>query len=407
MVDYFRQLRPASLRGVSFMTPGDDVAMGRRIVTHQYPGRDEPGHEDLGADVRGFTIEAVVAGPNFLSLASALESAIMAPGPAALMHPHYGEITVVVLNATRNHSSSAAGEVRFSIQMQRYGAVQFPSASSNTAAGLLSASKGGFAAILSEFSNAFRISNLPDFVTQDAFLRNASFMNTLNGALSTIGFTDALPVLDIFSSGFAQSAVDMYQSLMAIVSPRKKPVIGSAATYVSPSPRNFVKAMLSVTDQSLVDTVPATTANRSARAVNAQSLDFLHRLSALGAGVGSVRHISFESRTEAIAIREGLSDRLATLRGQLGVKGWDQSWKAAGDMQAALNRDISERIGRLPRVVSIRPANVRSSLALANRLYGDNPEKLLNRAADITRRNHIRHPGFVPAEKLEVLIDAS
>lgn len=411
MADYFRQLRPASLRGVSFMTPGDDVAMGRRIVTHQYPGRDEPGHEDLGADVRGFTVEAVVAGPHFMVQAAALEAAIMAPGPAALMHPHYGEITVVTLNATRHHSSAAAGEVRFSIQMQCYGAVQFPTASSNTAAGLLSASQGGFAAILSEFNNAFRITNLPDFVTQDAFSRHASFMNRLNGALSVIGFTETLPLLDIFSGGFARGTVDMYRSLMASVSPRKKPVIGAASPQLAPSPRHFVKAMLSVTDQSLADTVPATTANRSAilstRAVNAQSLDFLHRLSALGAGVGSVRHISFESRTEALAIRDALSDRLATLRAQLGTKGWDQSWKAAGDMQAALNRDISERIGRLPRIVSIRPVSVRSSLALANRLYGDNPENLLSRAADIIRRNRIRHPGFVPAEKLEVLIDAS
>lgn len=407
MVNHFRQLRPASLRGVSFEVDSDDNGFGRRIVTHQFPGRDEPGHEDLGADVSTFSIEAVIIGSNFIARADALEAALRQPGPASLIHPHYGERTVIVKSANRRHSSRAAGEVIFSITMERYGTVKFPTAASNTAAGLVSSSQGGFAAALSEFNTFFRSGGLPDFVTQDAINRNGSFMEGLNGLLNTAGILQAVPVLDVLSGDFAQNAIAFYQNLITLVAPARKPVIGSASTAVPIPARNLVTALMGAADQTLVDTLPATTANRSARSQNAQSLDFLHRLSSLTAGVGSVRHIAFESREEAVGMRDGLADRLSTLRDELGTAGWDQSWRSAGSMMAALNRDINEQIGRLPKTVRVRPASVRSSLALANRLYGDNPEVLIDRAGDITRRNAVRHPGFVPAENLEVLIDVS
>lgn len=406
MVDYSRQLRPASIRGAAFMVESDGVTFGRSIITHKFPGRDEPGHEDMGADVRSFTIEAIVGGNGFMGSATALEAALDAPGPATLVHPHYGEVTVIVINSTRNHSAGAVGEVRFSINLERYGSLQFPIAASNTAAGLLKASQGGFAAAMAEFNSFFQAGGLPDFVTGDAVARNASFMGGLNSLLTGAGILQAVPVLNVLSGGFAQSAIDFYQSLMDLVAPRKKPIIGTASTANQPSPRSLVKVLMSSADQSLVDTVPSTTANRSARAENAQSLDYLHRLSALGAAVGSVRHISFDSREEAVGIRDGLSDRLTLLRDQMGTSRWDQSWRAAGAMQAALNRDIDERIGRLPKTLRIRPVSVRSSLALANRLYGDNPSALVAKASDIARRNAVRHPGFVPVKNLEVLIDA-
>lgn len=407
MEDYGRQLRPASLRGVPFMVEGDDTSFGRRVITHEFPGRDDPGHEDLGASPRGLSIDAIIGGSGFMAAAAALEAALEQPGPAILIHPHYGEVTVIVKAATRRHSSSAVGEIRFSITMERYGAVQFPSAASNTAAGLASASAAGFAAAVADFNQFFRVSGLPDFVTLDGTTRHGVFMDGLKGLLNGGGINHVLPVLDVFTGGFAGSVAGFYQDLMALVAPRKRPVIGRVDTSARPAPRHLVNALMLAADQSLVDSVPATTANRSARAGNAQSLDFLHRISSLGAGVGAVRYIAFESREEAIATRDGLNGRLATLRDQMGAEGWDQSWRAATAMQAALNRDINAQIGRLPKTVRIRPASVRSSLALANRLYGDNPAALTARAADLARRNAVRHPGFVPANELEVLIDAT
>lgn len=407
MANLSRQLRPASFRGVSIAIESDDTGSGRRIVTHEFPGSDEPSHEDLGASVRKFSVKMVVLGRDYLAKAKALESALGMPGPASFIHPHFGELTVLVKDVTRSHSSNAIGEVQFSVSMERYGVPQYPTAAGNTATGLLSAADSSFDSIISDFVSHFTVASVPDFITTDAILRNGSFIDGLKSILGSAGITQAFPVLNVLSSDFVQMAVGIYETLMAAVAPKRKPVIGSVSTSTIPSAPRMVRALMNAADQRLTDTDAVTSTSMSIRAQNAQSLDFLHRLSSLSAGVGSVRHVSFESREDALAIRDGLSNRLGDLRDELGAAGWDRSWQASADLQAALNRDISERIGRLPRTVQIRPASVRSSLALANRLYGDQPEALVQRAGDIVRRNAIRHPGFVPAEVMEVLIDAS
>lgn len=407
MVDYFRNLRPASIRGVSFMVEGDDAAFARRVITHQFPGRDQPGHEDMGADVDGFSITAIVAGNGFLSNADALQAALKKPGPAILIHPHYGEVTVIVMSASRQHSSSAVGEIRFSISMERYGAIQFPTSAADTAGGLLSASLGGFGAALSDFNTFFRSGGLPDFVALDAIDRNGSFLGGLNGFLNKAGILTAMPILNVLTGDFAQSIVGLYRNIMDLASPKKKPIIGSMPITSSVKPSSLINALTSAADQSIVDTAATATDSIATRQENAQSLDFLHRLSALSAATGAVRYMNFESREEAVSIRDGMNERLWFLRDQLGANGWDQSWKAAGALQAALQRDISDRIGRLPKTVRIRPTAVRSSLALANRLYGDDKSSIIARAGDMVRRNAIRHPGFMPAAEMEVLIDAN
>ena len=407
MANLSRDLRPASFRGIRIAVESDDTSFGRRIVTSEFPGSDDATHEDLGKAVRKFNVKLVVLGRDYLAKAKALEAALEAPGPASFIHPHYGELTVVVHNATRSHSSNAIGEVQFTVSMERYGLPQYPTSAGNTATGLLSAAQGGFASVLTDFASHFVVVGVPDFIGADATLRNQSFIDGLKNILGSSGIAQAFPILNVFSSDFAQAAIGIYEALMAAVAPKRKPVIGAASTAITPSAPRMVRSLMSAADQRLTDDNAVTSTSMSVRVQNAQSLDFLHRLSSLSAGVGSVRHVSFESREDALAIRDGLSDRLGNLRDELGAAGWDRSWQSAADLQAALNRDISERIGRLPRTVHIRPASVRSSLALANRLYGDQPEALMQRAGDIVRRNAIRHPGFVPAEAMEVLIDPS
>lgn len=406
MADYYRDLRPASIRGIPFLVEGDDKTFGRRIVTHEFPGQDEPGHEDMGASVEGFNMDAIIAGDQFKEDADILEAAFKKAGPATLIHPHYGEITVIVLNTTRRHSYAAVGEIQFSVTMQKYSAIKFPTAAANSASGLLTSSTSGFEAALSEFNNYFRATGLPDFVTLDAIARNGDFMGGLNTLLNNARIIQTLPILDVLSGSFGQNVIGLYKGLMDLVSPKRKPIIGAASTASTPSAKSLIGALMNNADQTVVDTAPSTTASRSARAENAQSLDYLHRMASLSAGVGAVRYIQFESREDAIAVRDGLNDRLGALRDQLGASGRDESWRAAAMMQSALQRDINEQIGRLPKTVRIRPAKVRSSLALANRLYGDNKAQIIDRAADIAQRNKASHPGFIPAKELEVLIDA-
>lgn len=412
MPDFFKELRPASFRGIQFDLESDDKSFGRGIVTHKFVGRDQHAHEDMGAKVEGISLVAVVIGEGFVARADALEKAFAQKGPGTLIHPHYGEIQVVIIDGTRSHSSDAVGEVRFSITFERDdGPPLFPTALSNTMGGLLNASNNVFDALSLDFNKAFNISGLPDFVSSDALTRSASWLGKMNSIFSTSGLLPLLPsgidTLDILSDGYASSAVSLYKTLRDLAAPKRTPVIGRAPVPVQVPSQTVAKALLKASDITVSDPITGSPSTAPVRLLNANAMDLYHRTMALSAAVGAVRHTSFESREEAISLRDGVTGRLEVLLDRLGEAEWDRSWSESRQMMAAIHRDIDDRIGRLPRTVQVRPAAVRSALALANRLYPDDTTQFLNKSADLVVRNRIRHPGFVPVQNLEVLVDAA
>lgn len=413
MVNYFEGLRQASFRGVPFEVPDDGTSFGRRTVTHEYPGRDEPYHEDLGLSAQKFSIEAVVAGADFKSAASALESALKKKGPGTLIHPHYGELEVVTISADRRHSTDSAGEIRFSISFEKYGAPLYPSQTRDTASALTTAGDSAFTAIQSDFIEHFNIGGVPDFIVQDAAGRALDFSDKIKAALSSRSllrsFTGDWPhVWDVSdASDLASGVVDFIRTIGSIAVPATVPMVGAEDETIPADALTVIEALAESSAYSIADASAADTPNQSIRVANADALDYLFRTSVLAATVQAARTAEYDSREQAIDLRSSMADDIDAVRSLLGAAGWDRSWQAAGNLTAALSRDINERIGRLPRTVTIRAAAVRPSLALANRLYGDDPSAVFDRASDLVTRNGVRHPGFVPVQDLEVLIDAA
>lgn len=407
MADFLSSLRSASFRGLSFELPQDDHAFGRRVVTHQYPGRDEPFHEDMGSDIDDFSLEAIIQGENFVRAADAFEAALKKAGPGTLIHPHMGQLTVIVKSGRRSHSTDSVGEVRFSITFEKYGGPRFPSNASNSAAGLSLAGDGLFDSILGDFGDRFNLALKPDFITGDALFRVQGFSANIASAFAHGGFGSIASLIlpsawDVRSSDFGLSVISIFKNITSLINPAKKPMVGPAtpSAFARSDIPSLVQAMTSVA----APTVPSATASSPTRANNAQSLDYLFRASTLASAAQSARYADYESKDQAIAIRDMMGGQIVTLRNQLGASGWDESWKASGNLLAALTRDINDRVGRLPRTVRIQPQSTRTALDLANRLYGDNPAEIFSRADDLVKRNSIRHPGFIPVKSLEVLV---
>lgn len=414
MANFFGQLRQASFRGIPFDVPDDEVGFGRRVITHEYPGSDKPFQEDLGAAPKDFTITAIVGGVTFLVISQLLENALNAPGPGTLMHPHYGSVQVVVMKVRRAHSFGMIGDVRFTIDCQLYGAPQFPSASLDTAAALLLASGNLAGALELEFGAHFASPPLADFLISDALTRSNSSISVLATDIANGNLTGALaismPLLNSLTGGFAGIITGLFQQIGAAGAPVVTPIIGAAAA-VSLTPANVTSLMQILSNYALttvVDTETPTSANTTAtRIANALALDNLFRGSAVAAMAQAAQYAGYDSKQQAVAIRSQMADSVSALRDQLGAAGWSNSWIAAGQVLSALSRDINDQIGRLPQTVQIRPGTVRPALALANRLYGDDPTVIFSHSDDIVSRNNVRNPCFVPASVLEVLIDAS
>lgn len=406
MADFISQLRPASFRGLSFLAPSDSASFGRRVVVHEYPGRDTPSHEDLGASPDEFSIEAIIAGNDFLSDAAAFEAALRQKGAGTLVHPYYGSLNVIVMPPVRvDRSLEAVGEVRFSINVQKFGDLIYPLALADTVAALTSASDSLFASIASDFNDRFSIDGLQDFLVDDAAGRVSSLSSSINGLMSKSGLIATakqfLPSSWNVAANLAEQVIGMFSGISGVTKPKQKAVIGSSTVSTSSTPARAVLNVMSSATQ--ISSGEAT--GRSVRITNAQALDYLFRASALASAASVAKYATYDSREDAIAVRNNLASNIELLRNDLGEAGYDKSWRDSGMVLAAVTKDINERLGRLPKTVKIRPSAPRSSLALANRLYGDDLGNLFNSAEEIVSRNKVRHPGVVPVQTLEVLVN--
>ena len=414
MEDFFSKLRPASFRGFSFDVSEDSKNFGRRVATHQFPGKDEPYHEDFGADVDKFNVQAVISGADFLEKALNFENILKQGGAGTLIHPYYGEIQVVVLSSSRRHSHRSVGEVRFTITFEKDYPSTNPNVGVDTSAALTQTSLNAFEAIQKDFADNFTSLRMPDFILNDALTRISDFKGILNTALNQVGMlrvlATELPIIQDVSDAAAVAGeiTGIFDNVANIFKPFPVPAI-SISNYKTSTDSSgaiqVVKALVSTGIFSVLTDDEASTAVSATRIKNAEAIDILNKFSSLSGAVQASKFVSYESREQALETRDLISNNLFAVRDILGAKGWDKSWREAGNLVSVLNRDINERIGRLPRTAVVYPNGVQSSLRLAHRLYGDDLPALFSNAEDLASRNNIRHPGFMPADRLEVLIN--
>lgn len=406
------QLRPASYRGIGFLVDDDETLSGNRMARYEYPGRDGASHEPLGQKAKAFTIRAVVIGGNYVDDADTLEAAFLKPAAGQLIHPHLGEKTVVVLEVRRQHGSTATGEVRFQVTMEETSEAVYPARATDTAAALGLSSVNLFAAIEEQFNAVFNAADMPDFLIEDALARANSFtaqaeqLLSRNGVLNLIG--GSLPAWTSVATGFATNVTGLFRRIADLAKPKATPVIGTAAAVnlTQDQSTGILTALSDTTTLRLTEASPGSSTSAASRSRNAFALDGLFRGASMAALGSAARYASYESREDAIAFRNLTAERMLSLRDDYGLIGWDDAWAKSGLQLAALSRDINERIGRLPRTLIVNPQAVRPSIALAHRLYGDDLPEMFTRADDIVIRNRVRHPAFVPADNLEVLVDA-
>jgi len=125
-------LVPASFRGVAFHVLSHDYAVGRRNVLHQYPFKDEPYIEDLGADTDEFSIEGYIVANasnemDYFTQRNSLIAALKKADNGKLIHPYLGEQNVSLIGKARiREVFSEGGIARFSMTFAYAGKREFP-----------------------------------------------------------------------------------------------------------------------------------------------------------------------------------------------------------------------------------------------------------------------------------------
>lgn len=387
------EYQPGSFRGVGFRSQNHEAAGGRRIVTHEFPGRDEPLTEDLGGRARTYNLQCHVLGPEYFSDRDAFEDALFAQGPGVLIHPWKGAMQVVVLDYSYTESTEAGGIAYFTVTFGDAGlAVQSPAAIDGKAQAISTADAID-AAAPGQFADDFSINGLPAFVEDAAgdiitgAVEITQFAAGVGGGVGPAlrAFDATLRFLPASLSNLLRAPIALGQAVHNMI---------LAVEALSQPPRRKAAAFLTMIDYG-DDLMPVQriTPARIRQDDNRATTLHLYRVLCASALVRTATSVTFTSYDDAAQFRDRITDRLDALALAAADAGEDDRAEQFDRLRRATVRDITQRGGSLARVYQYGVNATQPALVIANRLYGHALAE--TSANDIALRNRIRHPGFV------------
>ncbi|WP_086733829.1 DNA circularization protein [Erythrobacter colymbi] len=399
------QYQQGSFRGAPFRTESEERTGGRRVVSHEFPGRDDPVTEDLGARAKTFSIDCHVIGAEFMAARDALVTALEAAGPGLLVHPQYGRMMVVVFDYACSTTTDEGGIARFRITFGEAGqAVAAPVAS---AAG--DDSQAAADAVISQapeaFAASFSIDAAASFVEDSAtsVVRGMGEVSQLAAGLrGGVG-----PALRAFEAGLSFLPANVTSLLRAPLSLAQSitGLVLAVSALSGGGRRTRLQSLEMLVDWEPAEMeAPVRTPQRALEMANRTALTQLFRVVSAAELVRTAGALDYPSYDEAVAVRDSVAERLDRLALAAADRGDDAAADAFDRLRRALARDIAVRGASLARLYQLRLSASEPALVLAHRLYGGEtdrrarePVTLEARAAAIVARNGIAHPGFVPA----------
>jgi prophage DNA circulation protein len=190
--------RPASFRGVPFYVETASKSLGRQAVTHLFPNKDWPYHEDLGRAPRKFQLDVLLVGDDILAQVAALEAALETAGPGELIHPYYGTLQVVAVGEASTRfalTDSRVARVSVSFEQDAANLQASPIPTAGTAADVLADAEQALGALLSDVADALDLTGVVDFVVNDALAVAQDVASAVQSVLGAVGAFLALPDL--------------------------------------------------------------------------------------------------------------------------------------------------------------------------------------------------------------------
>lgn len=424
------RLRPASFKQAAFGVEAHSSEQGRRVVVHEYPGRDKPYVEDLGAKARGFTLRGFVVGKDYQQARDALLDAVNAPGPGQLVHPYFGALRVVCTAVSVSESGEAGGMAVFDLTFVEAGESRYPAAESDPAGNLLDAADTLDGQLAEAFGKWFDLHGLPDFLSRDnlqALTERIQRLTTVGGLLDLSKqspflrqvrqLLDAVGELSATPAVLGSRIIGLFTDLTGSFGQPLGGIMGLAKAFRTGKrevsrglPANPTPYQRAESNRQAVQVLFEAAALNAAAATAVVRPDDVHiELPQPGGnfGGGSNQPSSriapkaaaaplFESLDEAVALRRLLLAWLDELAPQLP----DSAFSAAQDLRAAIVQALPDTENELPRLVDYTPQRPLPVVVLAYRLHGDT-----RRSSEILRHNPVVHPGFMPVRPLRVLSD--
>jgi prophage DNA circulation protein len=424
------QLQEASFRGVSFWVRTDKENYGRRIITHEYPMRDEHTNEDLGEKAQTFHVTGYVFGDDAQSQKEAVVSACRRRGPALLQLPAKNAFMAVcnTCSVSRSKDEIGAFELNFEFTAEPMsGGAPTPAP---VFAGLISsvATDVLIGALTNVFAATYQPSNVLQYVTTNAQMRVIGFadrvlalMADAPAAVSQDAATEAITA----AIGMAQNAaviaqpspnasppeavVNTIAEVISNISNALAPdaamiVFENLATYavaeaVGPSGAarygahgllpsvGISGSFVSIGDETFL---PTPAPSELADGANAAAFNGAVRSLALVAFAKAVASTKFASRRDALRVRANLVE----LFDQQLQRTLDETVIGALlDARDYAVKALTQSITSIIPVVTVSATRSMPSIYWAYRLYKD-----ATRATELADRNRVPTPAYMPQE---------
>lgn len=418
-----RDVVGGSFRGVPFFVASHQFGTGRRIAVHEYPGMDDPYNEDMGRISRSVTLEAYLLGENVKDQKEQLLQAVEKAGSGKLVHPYLGTKNAQCAGCQVTESSTEKRRVSLSLTFVLDSDVkptpttmvdlkvesQLKAATAKTV--VAEKFEKGFSLLGATKSTLDAAVKLSDSLLtsvekgRDSMRRAAAYVSKISHVRQN------LELLLLTPGDFAAQIQDLITGVEDAFLPsgvastkRSTPFVGAATTTTDGTDTEAELSRVQLSEAitmaamgSDVTAVPNPTASeRRIQAANQAALLELFKGTAtfdlgsklVGAQVSSVQDAGVLQEQMSAAFEEILSTTTDP-----------EVYQVAQDAQAAALGYLRETSADLAVVLKYTPARTVPALALAFEIYGDH-----TRAADLTTRNQVPHPGFLQGgAQLEIL----
>lgn len=391
-----RLLIGASFRGVPFFVLSSDRAGGRRLVTHEFPLRDDPYIEDLGRRGRTFAVEGHVIGDDYVTQRDALMAALEdTSGPGQLIHPYHGKRIALCASVTVKETVADGRMAILSIEfIEAPAQTLVPTAVADTSGQVSVSASAALASTQAEFTAGYKSAGMPSFSLLSA-------QNALSGLSSKLGAllapivqdTQELAHLNVEIKSIVSQAANLVRAPDVVLSTFAN-VLESIANTVADAPDKVMQAFVDTYGADLGALPPATTTTRQQEQANWLALTAaLRRILAIEAAQLAPT-ATFGTLEDATAARDAIT---AMLDEQAEAAG-DDAYPALVQLRADLVRAVPGD-SVLARMITIERRTSVPSILLSYQLYGSTSQEL-----DLVARNRVRYPGLMAGE-LQVLSD--
>lgn len=406
----------ASFRGWPFFVDTSTISSGRRIVTHEFPGRNQPLNQDQGKKARSYSLEGYVLGNDYLTQKQNLKQALEANGPGELIHPYFGNMRGVIesysITETKNEGAFALFSINF-IEDEPF--VEGPLDSVKREKIVLDS-----ALELGNQAQTF-FEESPNIGEERGFSVGGlaqEFVNEVNAAVgdaidlieegktqarAVAQFADSINRIKVNLDILLADAENLGKDIRALVnievntSSNEDTLIRSGAveTFDNKAAISENLTIVNGANEADVENPEGTTPQSTQASNNIKILNQFLQAVAFESAANEVVLSSFLSVEDAENTREQMASAFEAF---LETVIDDEVYQKTQNLQSAIDRFLDDAAANLRNIVEFKPVADIPSLNLSWDLY-----ETQSGEQDIIDRNKIRNPLFVPVVELEVL----